>query len=176
MQRPVSIFCANSACHGNVYTFAGFDAPKLREILKDQLPTPEPTPEPPTVPDEPTFENYVGPVFATNCTGCHGDLATGALALGASLALARKNRISHTLFWVFSAVGLYDLMNVAYLLLAYYPLYSDAVPSSAPAFQFSLVLIPTLAAPMALLLHLFAVRSYLRSEATTPLESVRAIP
>jgi hypothetical protein len=62
-----------------VYTFAGFDAPKLREILKDQLPPPELTPEPPAVTDAPTFENYVGPVFATKCTGCHGDLATGGL-------------------------------------------------------------------------------------------------
>jgi len=95
----------------------------------------------------------------------YGDLATGALAFGTALALARKSRFSHALFWLFSAVGLYDLMNVAYLLLAYYPLYSDTVPSSAPAFQFSLVLIPALAAPMALLLHLFALRSYLRSEA-----------
>jgi hypothetical protein len=72
-------FCSNSACHGSVYTFAGFNAPKLREILKDQLPTPEPTAEPPSVPDEPTFENYVGPVFEAKCTGCHGDLATGGL-------------------------------------------------------------------------------------------------
>jgi nitrate/TMAO reductase-like tetraheme cytochrome c subunit len=72
-------FCSNSACHGNVYTFAGFDAPKLREILKEQLPTPEPTPELPT--DEPTFESYVGPLLATKCTDCHGDLATGGLKM-----------------------------------------------------------------------------------------------
>ena len=31
-------FCSNSACHGNVYTYAGFDAPALREVLKEQLP------------------------------------------------------------------------------------------------------------------------------------------
>jgi nitrate/TMAO reductase-like tetraheme cytochrome c subunit len=72
-------FCSNSACHGNVYTFAGFDAPKLREILKDQLPTPEPTPELPAVTEEPTFESYVGPVLESKCTGCHGELATGGL-------------------------------------------------------------------------------------------------
>ena len=48
---------------------------------------------------------------------------------------------------------------MAYLLLAHYPLYNDTVPSSAPAFQFSLVLIPALAAPMALMLHLFALGS-----------------
>ena len=105
----------------------------------------------------------------------YGDLATGALALSASLALARKSRFSHTLFWLFSAAGLCDLMNVAYLLLAHYPLYNDTVPSSAPAFQFSLVLIPALAAPMALLLHLFALRSYLRSQATIPLRSAGAV-
>jgi hypothetical protein len=35
-----SSFCSNSACHSNVYTFAGFDAPRLREILLEQLPPP----------------------------------------------------------------------------------------------------------------------------------------
>ena len=74
-------FCSNSACHGNVYTFAGFDAPALREILKDQLPPPEPTVAPPTADGPPTFETYVGPLLVTKCTGCHGDLATGGLNL-----------------------------------------------------------------------------------------------
>jgi len=72
-------FCSNSACHGNVYTFAGFDAPKLREILKAQLPPPEPAPELPVLSGAPTFENYVSPLVAVKCTGCHGDLATGGL-------------------------------------------------------------------------------------------------
>jgi hypothetical protein len=72
-------FCSNSACHGSVYTFAGFDAPTLREILKEQLPPPEPTAELPTPDGSLTFETYVGPLLATKCTGCHGDLATGGL-------------------------------------------------------------------------------------------------
>ncbi len=72
-------FCSNSACHGNVYTFAGFDAPKLREILKDQLPAPEPTAELPEANGTPTFDNYVGPLLKAKCTGCHGDLATAGL-------------------------------------------------------------------------------------------------
>ena len=72
-------FCSNSACHGSVYTFAGFDAPALREILKEQLPPPEPTVEPPTSDGSPTFETYAGPLFVTKCTGCHGELATGGL-------------------------------------------------------------------------------------------------
>lgn len=74
-------FCSNSACHGNVYTFAGFDAPTLREILKEQLPPPEPTVEPPAISGAPTFEMYVGPLLAAKCTGCHGDLATGGLKM-----------------------------------------------------------------------------------------------
>jgi hypothetical protein len=72
-------FCSNSACHGNVYTFAGFDAPKLREILKSQLPPPEPTPAGPTLTGNPTYDNYVGPLVKTKCSACHGDLATAGL-------------------------------------------------------------------------------------------------
>ena len=62
-----------------MYTFAGLDAPALREILKEQLPPPEPTVELPTSGGSPTFETYAGPLFVAKCTGCHGDLATGGL-------------------------------------------------------------------------------------------------
>jgi len=117
---------------------------------------------------------YLGILPPSFARAGYGDLATGALALSTSFALARKSRFSHTLFWLFSATGLYDLMNVAYLLLAHYPLYIDTAASSALAFQFSLVLIAALVAPTALLLHLFALRSYLHSEASTPLRSARA--
>jgi hypothetical protein len=72
-------FCSNSACHGNVYTFAGFDAPKLREILKSQLPPAEPTPELPAATGSPTYESYVLPLVTAKCSGCHGDLATAGL-------------------------------------------------------------------------------------------------
>jgi nitrate/TMAO reductase-like tetraheme cytochrome c subunit len=74
-------FCSNSACHGNVYTFAGFDAPALREILKDQLPPPESEAVTPTLVGAPTYDNYVGPLFAAQCSACHGDLATAGLNL-----------------------------------------------------------------------------------------------
>lgn len=72
-------FCSNSACHGSVYTYAGFDAPALRDILKEQLPPPEPTAELPTSTGAPTFDSYVGPLLTAKCTGCHGELATGGL-------------------------------------------------------------------------------------------------
>ncbi|NIR62636.1 MAG: hypothetical protein GWN61_01460 [candidate division Zixibacteria bacterium] len=55
--------------------YAGFDAPALREILRDQLPPPpEPvvieTPEPGT---EVTFENVISPMLQSLCVSCHGD-------------------------------------------------------------------------------------------------------
>ena len=64
-------FCSNSACHGNVYTYAGFDAPALREILQEQLPPP-PTEAAPGDTENPTFDSYVSPLFAAKCIACHG--------------------------------------------------------------------------------------------------------
>jgi len=76
-------FCSNSACHGTVFTYAGFDAPALREIIKSQLPPPEPKLEIPALTGDPTFDNYVGILFTIKCTGCHteGDAAPKALNL-----------------------------------------------------------------------------------------------
>jgi nitrate/TMAO reductase-like tetraheme cytochrome c subunit len=64
-------FCSNSACHGTVWEFAGFDAPKLREILLEQLPPP-PEPEP-TAETQITFEGTVGPLLELRCVSCHGE-------------------------------------------------------------------------------------------------------
>jgi hypothetical protein len=64
-------FCSNSACHGNVYTYAGFDAPALREILQEQLPPP-PADAIPSDRENPTFDSYAGPLFAAKCIVCHG--------------------------------------------------------------------------------------------------------
>jgi hypothetical protein len=61
-------------------------------------------------------------------------------------------------FWAFTLSGLLDLLNVAYLILAYYPIWFHGTPSSAPMSDFALVMIPTIAAPFALLLHAYAIR------------------
>ena len=66
-------FCSNSACHGNVYTFAGFDAPKLREILQEQLPPPAPAPNAAPPPDNPTYEANIGELFGSKCAACHNE-------------------------------------------------------------------------------------------------------
>lgn len=65
-------FCSNSACHGSVYTFAGFDAPKLREILELQIPPAAPAPSLPAPSEKPTFDSFIGLLFASRCTACHG--------------------------------------------------------------------------------------------------------
>ena len=68
-----SSFCSNSACHGSVWTYAGFDAPALRQVLLSQLP-PTPTPVPlPARSGPPTYDAAIGPLFTSRCGGCHGD-------------------------------------------------------------------------------------------------------
>ncbi|MFT3892890.1 MAG: NapC/NirT family cytochrome c [Anaerolineales bacterium] len=72
-------FCSNSACHGTVFTYAGFDAPKLREILQAQLPTPAATEPPAPVVGTPTYDANIGPLLNTKCAMCHGANATAGL-------------------------------------------------------------------------------------------------
>lgn len=64
-------FCSNSACHGTVFTYAGFDAPRLRDILQAQLPPPAPTPTPAPLVETPTFSANIQPIFMARCTVCH---------------------------------------------------------------------------------------------------------
>jgi nitrate/TMAO reductase-like tetraheme cytochrome c subunit/mono/diheme cytochrome c family protein len=61
-------FCSNSACHGIAYEYASFDAPGLREILREQIPTPT-TPE--TATGALTYDGEIGQIFRVNCGGCH---------------------------------------------------------------------------------------------------------
>jgi len=69
-------FCSNSACHGSVWEYAGFDAPGLREILLAQLP---PTPTPAAIPTAGAlnYQATIGPLFQARCGACHGP--TGSL-------------------------------------------------------------------------------------------------
>jgi mono/diheme cytochrome c family protein len=56
-----------------VWTYAGFDAPALREVLLSQLP---PTPTPLAVPapsGEPTYDNAIGTLLTARCGSCHGE-------------------------------------------------------------------------------------------------------
>jgi hypothetical protein len=54
-----------------VFTYAGFDAPKLREILQSQVPPPAPTPTPGPAPENPTYDANVGGFFQATCAACH---------------------------------------------------------------------------------------------------------
>ncbi len=86
-------FCSNSACHGTVFTYAGFDAPALRAILQTQLPTPAPAPPPAPIIGTPTFAANIQPIFAARCTVCHsGASAPAGLDLSAYAGVMQGSR------------------------------------------------------------------------------------
>lgn len=65
-------FCSNSGCHGQAWEYAGFNAPRLRQILSTLIEA-QPTPEPVTLPTlDGTPINYteIESVFGT-CLSCH---------------------------------------------------------------------------------------------------------
>lgn len=71
-------FCSNSACHGASWEFAGFDAPKVRELLGLNItPTPAPTPSASEEEEETTgstgltYTKDIAPIL-NKCTACHG--------------------------------------------------------------------------------------------------------
>jgi nitrate/TMAO reductase-like tetraheme cytochrome c subunit len=87
-------FCSNSECHGESWTYAGFNAPKLRTVLAGELSKvilPTPTPGPTTVP-QPTAKPSradgklswpdISALF-DKCTACHiaGGTGKGSLDL-----------------------------------------------------------------------------------------------
>jgi hypothetical protein len=94
-------------------------------------------------------------------SGGYGDILTGALAIIASRMLVRKDDGSKLFFWAFNLSGLIDLLNVAFLLLYYYPIWNHSEITSAAAFDFSIIMIPAIAAPVALILHFYSIRNYL---------------
>ena len=74
-------FCSNSACHGNVWEYAGFDAPALREVLLEQLP-PTPTPTAPIIEEgAPLTYETIGPLLQERCGSCHGEDGISGLNL-----------------------------------------------------------------------------------------------
>jgi nitrate/TMAO reductase-like tetraheme cytochrome c subunit len=76
-----SSFCSNSACHGSAWTYAGFDAPALREILQAQLPAAAPTAVVPPPSGEITWESVIGPLLLGRCGACHGEGGSQGLNL-----------------------------------------------------------------------------------------------
>jgi len=78
-------FCGNEACHGNVWTYAGFNAPEMEPLLSQQLEeliaarpvVPEETED---TSDEPlTYDGSIGNMLSTRCSACHGEAASGGL-------------------------------------------------------------------------------------------------
>ena len=67
-------FCSNSACHGTAWVYAGFDAPTLRQILGEQVPEVQAVPTPVTGTGPLTFAGQIGPLLASVCGACHGEI------------------------------------------------------------------------------------------------------
>ncbi len=65
-------FCSNSACHGSAWDYAGFDAPKLRDVLLSQLP-PLTTPAAETEGMPLTYNGAIGALLQARCVSCHGN-------------------------------------------------------------------------------------------------------
>jgi hypothetical protein len=76
-------FCSNSACHGSSWSYAGFDAPALRDVLKDQLPTAPiaPTQVATLEPGGQVSWSVVGDLLKSKCGMCHGEAGTAGLTL-----------------------------------------------------------------------------------------------
>jgi hypothetical protein len=75
-------FCSNSGCHGQAWEYAGFNAPRLRQILSTMIettPTPEPGEEPVQEGVPPSYAN-ISNLFAT-CLSCHAEDGLGGLNL-----------------------------------------------------------------------------------------------
>ena len=109
---------------------------------------------------------HLGMLPSAFAAGGYGDLVTASLAAIAALLLMRgPSAIGTAAFWGFTLAGLCDLLTVAYLILRYYPIWYRDAPSSAPLSDFALIMIPAVAAPLALLLHTYAIQGVLRRAA-----------
>jgi hypothetical protein len=91
----------------------------------------------------------------------YGDILTGLIALIASALLFNQHRLGIPAAWLFTIVGMLDLVNVSRILLMNYPKWSNADPSTAIAGAFPLMLIIGITAPVALLLHIYTLKGLL---------------
>lgn len=91
----------------------------------------------------------------------YGDILTGLIALIASVLLFKHHRLGIPVAWVFTIVGMLDLVNVSWILLMNYPTWSNVEPSTAIAGAFPMMLIIGITAPVALLLHIYALSGLL---------------
>lgn len=91
-QTTNTSFCSNSACHGSTFTYAGFDAPKLREVIESQLPTPAPAK--PASDDAGAGSGY-GAVAAyfEKCAMCHNaDTMTAGLDMSSYAGIMKGGK------------------------------------------------------------------------------------
>ncbi len=91
-----------------------------------------------------------------------GDLITGSLAILSYFLLKNKNKSAKIGVWAFMVVGIFDLMGVLYISLNNYPIWSNAVPSSALVGSVPMVFLIGIVAPIALIFHVFTFRKLMQ--------------
>lgn len=97
-------------------------------------------------------------------TSGYGDLLTGILAITAGWMLFKRREGAIRWAWIFTTVGMLDLVNLSVILLRYYPIWSDYTPSTAGAGAFPLVLIVGITAPIALIMHVYMIRTLINKK------------
>ena len=97
----------------------------------------------------------------------YGDVFTGTLAIIAAFMLSRNYSGGKLAAWAFTLVGMLDLVNVSRILIANYPIWSDANPSTGFAGSFPMMLVLGITAPAALILHIYGIRALLNPQASS---------
>jgi nitrate/TMAO reductase-like tetraheme cytochrome c subunit len=87
-------FCGNSACHTNVWKYAGFDSPALSATLADQIKAMAavvPTPAPSGTAQ--TYENTVKAMLNSRCGSCHtGSTAMNGMDLSSYASIEKGSK------------------------------------------------------------------------------------
>jgi len=93
-----------------------------------------------------------------------GDVTTGVIAILSVWSLSKGFSWSKISMFGLIAFGVIDLLTVLFILLNKYPIWSNAIPSTVSAGSFPMMLIIGIAAPIALLLHVFMLRKLILEE------------
>ncbi|WP_242083934.1 hypothetical protein [Aestuariivivens sediminis] len=88
----------------------------------------------------------------------YGDATTGLIAILTLVAFLKSSKWFRPGLWMLTIIGTIDLLVVLFILLKHDPIWFKEFPNTAMAGAFPMMLIIGIAAPIALLLHIFTLR------------------
>jgi len=95
-----------------------------------------------------------------------GDVTTALIAEITVWSLIKRVKWSKLSMWALIAFGVTDLLVVLFILITKYPIWNETVPTTAMAGSFPMMLIIGIAAPIALLQHVFMIRKLILGHRT----------